>query len=176
MSNVILRDLKYENVDALENIFSYGLGIEKEDLNKRIPNVSWTAFGALSNTPQSAIDSFNMVKRLYEKTDGNLLHHVIVNIKPKRKLHDYFGVAQHIGYKLGTKLFKEGFQNALFIHEKNGYSHIHFIINSINYLNGKRIMSTGWLGMTINNFLYTNFMQLDWEYSVIYNSERHYHD
>lgn len=174
MSNVIVRNLKYENVDALENIFAYGLEIEKEDLNKNIPHKLWFAYGALANTPQSAIESFNMVKRLYDKTDGNLLHHVIVNIKPKRILNNCVEVSQHVGVELGNKLLKEGYQNVFFIHQKNGYAHIHFVINSINYLNGKRVISTRWLGLTVLNFLYSNFRQLDWEYNVIYNSERYY--
>ena len=174
MSNVIVRDLKYLNEDALENIFAYCLRIEKDKLSDSKQSVIWGGNGLLLNTPQSAINSFIAITSNYNKNLGNLLHHVIINLKCDKKISDLISIAIEIGEKIGFDFFKKGFQSAYFIHIKNGYVHIHLIVNSISYMTGNRINSSGWLGNNIISYLFLNYPHLKWEYNVIYNNERYY--
>lgn len=175
MSNIIIRNLRYENEDALENMFAYGAGIEIDELSSGLVSNYWQPYGVLYNDLQSAINSFKVVKRIYEKIDGNLLHHVIVNIKPRGKLHEPHATAIKVGNEIGCSLYNEGFQNVFFIHHRNGYVHLHIVINSINYKTGNRIVSTQWLANIIRNTTFQKFKYLDWETNVIYNSERYIH-
>lgn len=176
MSNVIVRCLNYMNEDALENVVAYGLKVGKDDLDDSAFVVSWGGNGVLMNTPRTAIHSFETIKRLYDKSNGNLLHHVIINLKCDKKINQLIPIAREICTNLGFNLCDAGFQNMYFIHPKNGYVHIHLVMNSINYLTGNRIQSTGWLGNNILKYLKINYYYLDWEFNPIYSDEKYYYN
>lgn len=175
MSNVIVRDLNYCNGDALENMVAYGLGIEKDELDLHIPCVKWNGFGVLLSSPKYAIESLKVIKRIFEKDGGNLLHHVIITIKCKQSIPHIHQTAREIGNSLGLEMCNAGFQNLYFIHMKDGYAHIHFVINSINFITGNRINSTGWLGNQMLKFLKLYFGEYQWNNQVFYNHERYFY-
>lgn len=169
MSNVIIMDKNYLNEDALENVISYALRVDNDELNNTSFSVYWDGSGVLVSSPNSSIESFKVVKRLYNRNGGNLLHHIIITIDEKSlSSNEAFSIARNICNNIGFEILSNGFQNITFIHHTVHSTHIHLIINSINYHNGNRISSTGWLGNTIMLYLRKEFYDLTWEYNPIY--------
>lgn len=175
MSNVVIKDYGYFNDDALENIVAYGLRIEKYELNIPSPCIWWGGSGVLLSTPQAAINCFKATKRLCEKDNGNILHHVIITLNERYEVNNAQFEAREIAKEISIELGNAGFQNLFFIHcEEVGKAHIHLVLNSINFLTGNRISSTGWLGNTILTYLKLNFNNFNWGNNPIYDKEKYY--
>ena len=173
MSNVIYRTNPYINTDALENMVSYALRTDKDDLDSSLQSVAWRGQGVLTRTPQSAIDSFNAVKRIYQKENGNLLHHMVITFRTKRCHKPITSMdVMKIMSDVGFKVLEAGFQNLYFIHNEVDSIHVHFIFNSINYLNGKRVANHMEIGNGVNHLLKQIVPDLEWNDYVIYKKSK----
>lgn len=169
MSNLIYKNKQYLNEDALENIVAYALRTDKDDLNNPIQRIAWGGQGIITRTPQSAIDGFNAVKKIYQKTDGNLLHHIIITFRTR---HNHKPVTNYeiiqIMSNVGFQLLKDGFQNMYFVHNEQDSIHAHLVINSINFMTGKRIADKNHLTHGIISDLYQMTPNLQWDLRVLY--------
>lgn len=169
MSNVIYKNKRYINYDALENIVAYALRTHKNELNNPKQRVPWGGNGVITQSPQTAINSFKAVKNINSKADGNLLHHVIITFKTSRKdVPILIRDAYYLGGKVGFEVFKNGFQNIYFIHRESNSIHIHMVINSINYCDGNRLINNKWMCDKIINKLYELCPHLEWDKNIIY--------
>ena len=169
MSNVIYKNTRYVNTDALENIVSYALRCDKVDLDSSLQSVAWSGQGIITKTPKMAINSFRTVKQIFTKNDGNQLHHVIITFKTRQVMkpittYDAIKIMSEVGYGLLVL----GFQNMYFVHNEYDSIHVHFVINSINFLDGRRISRLKDLTHNIVMKLYQLTPMLEWNFNVIY--------
>lgn len=83
---------------------------------------------------ESAIDEFEVCKKMYNKLDGRKYYHFIQSFSPKDKL-DY-ETANKIGQELCNH-FKD-YQIVMTTHKDKDYIHNHFIMNSVNMVTGEK--------------------------------------
>ena len=88
-------------------------------------------------SPQNVIDEMNTTKELYNKTDGISYHHIIQSFKPDetnpKKAHE-----------IGLELAKSQFKNhevLVVTHIDKQHIHNHFVINSVSFKNGQKLIS-----------------------------------
>lgn len=177
MSNIIVKNKKYLNDDSLENVIYYMLRInEKESNNSCIATTSaWGGMGVNNLSPSSAIHSFQVVKKIYNKRDGNQLHHMILtiykrysNLELKQlQMNNNKIWARLISDDVSKLIFDMGFQNIYALHNDTNVLHIHFAINSINWIYGNRMQSTRYFYNKILSFLRLEYYMLNWE-GVLY--------
>lgn len=82
----------------------------------------------------NVLEQFKYVKELFSNTDGRQYYHFIQSFSPKDKL-DYY-LANKIGQEM-CEYFK-GHQIIMTTHKDKDYIHNHFIMNSVNFENGKK--------------------------------------
>lgn len=82
----------------------------------------------------NVLEQFKYVKELFSNTDGRQYYHFIQSFSPKDKL-DY-DLANKIGQEM-CEYFK-GHQIIMTTHKDKDYIHNHFIMNSVNFENGKK--------------------------------------
>lgn len=166
MSSIIVMSKPYRNKDALENIISYALNISKNELIINNSDIEWEGFGVNCFTPQNVVDSFNMVKRVYSKTDGKQLCHFVLSIY-KKSIH----TREHkeklcslISYSIGNYLFEQGYQCVSAIHS-NSYEnvHVHFIMNTVNGFTGMKLQNEKSFYDNLLYYLRENYNNLNWE-------------
>lgn len=169
MSNLIYKNRQYLNSDALENVVAYALRTDKVDLDNPMQRIIWGGQGIITRTPQTAIDGFNAVKKIYQRNEGNLLHHIIITFRTRhnhKPITNYEGI--QIMSNVGFQLLEEGFQNMYFVHNEYDSIHVHFIINSINFMTGKRIADKKYLTHGILSNLYQMTPNLQWDFRIVY--------
>lgn len=170
MSNIIVKDIEYNDSHSLENVFTYiaqDSNLDNDNLNylKVFSNVNML-------TLRTAIRSFRFVKELYKKSSGNQLHHIIINLYKDghKKLNHEDQQKWDIYYVIPTiaKYFNEhGFQFFGAIHNNTDIHHIHVVLNSIKYTDGNRMSNERSLYYGLLSALRNNCKQWNWE-GVIY--------
>ena len=83
---------------------------------------------------ETALDEFEAVKKLFDKTDGRAYYHIVQSFSPDDPLD--FETAHEIGVKL-AEYFK-GYQCLVATHMNTAHIHNHIILNSVNFENGKK--------------------------------------
>lgn len=121
---------KYENPEAQTNVIYYALKHNMES------PVGGCAVYPLS--PESADNQFQIVKEKYGKTDGRQIFHMCLTYADdlpatrEQALKD----AKNASDLIGTQ-----YQNIYGLHENTDNVHVHFAINSVSYISGKKITS-----------------------------------
>lgn len=165
MSALIVCNNSYSNDDVLENLVSYALEINKDKLNVSKQEVMWCGFGVNTYTPQYAINSMNTIKRLYNNEAGRQAEHFIISIYQHRNygVSHRINIAQNLMYEAGNFLVNMGYQSICGIHNNEGNVHIHFIVNSVNYMDGKKIHNTKVIYNALHAHLKNQNVNLNWE-------------
>lgn len=136
MGNVVIKIVShnckndYHNRDALENVIRYIL----RESSRKSMNI-WGVIGTNCKDKDGIIKCFRKVKKIYHKTDGVQIKHIVVSFKvqpilPKKELVKKI--------KKTAGLFGDGFQTVYALHENKDNWHIHLGINSVGY-DGKKI-------------------------------------
>ena len=88
-------------------------------------------------TPATAIDEMKATKEQWKKTEGRQYKHYVQSFNPKDKITSE--KANEIGKKFieNTEKFK-GHEVLMATHVDKGHIHNHFIVNSVNFENGKK--------------------------------------
>lgn len=125
MPNIKIAPGDYLNGDALEReIYGY---------------VYPQAFiiGGLAVDPNFAVEQMRMIKEVWNQTAGKQLHHFILSFSPweSSKITDVRKL-EKLAYSV-CEYFADTNQIVFGIHD-NGRLHVHFVINSVNYLTGKK--------------------------------------
>lgn len=172
MSNLVVIKDQYRNSDAFEKIFKYLLRYNYHNSNKKC-KFSYGK-GILLYSIEDMSNSFKMVKAVYGKDGGNLLHHFIVTVYDERGIEyeDAILYAKLIANELSNYLFEMGFQNAAFIHNDTKIIHIHFIFNSVNYRDGNKLMNNRSFYSSLLRFLKDNYFYTKWENEVIFKKSK----
>ena len=91
--------------------------------------------------PETAIDEMKATKELYDKDDGRQYAHFIQSFNPNDEISPE--KAHEIGKEFIEKNDKfKGHEIVLATHKDKKHIHNHFIINSVNYENGKKLHTT----------------------------------
>ena len=161
---------KYDNLDALEKCINYCAG-ETVDHEKC---EYWNGYGVLPTSISAAINSMKAVRRLNYEMDGKQLVHVIITIKKYIKARTKDGykgnkrfensACDDVGEEVAFMLCQRGFQTVYSKHVDKEYLHVHFVVNTVNFINGSILTNTNNLKAIIDSYVNTNFPLLDWKY------------
>ena len=87
---------------------------------------------------QKAAEQFRITKNIFHKTDRRQVMHMIVSFdslcKKKLTIEDL----QELAFKIGQILSKGAFQIVWACHTDSDNLHIHYIINSVSYVTGRK--------------------------------------
>lgn len=99
-------------------------------------------YGGINICPENAYEQMMAVKRYFGKTSGNQLVHFVISFN-----NSFYGEDEilGLGYRIG-QYFGDRYQLVFGVHHKvnharNGtvssYNHLHIIMNSVSFLDGK---------------------------------------
>lgn len=106
--------------------------------------------GAFGVVAENIAHSMDVVSAQFGKTKGIQLRHFILSFHPK-ETQDKLLVAE-IGYKFAQYLSRE-FQTVYALHEDKPHLHVHFVINSVSFIDGHRYYGTRKEFYMVMNFL-----------------------
>lgn len=120
----------YHNKDAVHNLIHYAFEPEKT------PHRIWGGIGASIIDESTAIEHFLKVKEIFRNTKGKQLIHFWVSFENGEieNLQDYLSV----GYEIAD-FFKGQYQVVFALHENTETYHIHFVVNTVNFITGKKL-------------------------------------
>jgi len=84
----------------------------------------------------NAVREFNIVKQQYGKTEGVLAYHGYMSFAPGEVTPEQ---AHRIGVEAAEKIWGEKYQVVVATHLNTQCLHNHFVINSLSYLDGKKM-------------------------------------
>ncbi len=87
-----------------------------------------------------AFQQMMLVKELWHKMDGRQCRHMVVSFACHEDLT--FDEAVAYGYQIAA-YYSNRFQTVFALHLNSGHMHLHFLINSVSYVDGKKY-SGGW--------------------------------
>lgn len=140
------KDGYYKNTDAVENVIYYITRSRKNETRANELIAVGTAGVVCNTSPEAYIRAFKMVQDYYSK--GNIMGRRIVH--EVYMLHDSELQLLDNSYKniykvalcIAQYYFQQGFQTVFAIHNDGlRHIHIHFAINSVSYLDGKKYHS-----------------------------------
>lgn len=161
---------KYENQDALEKCSNYCAGntVDYEKCEY------WSGYGVLTTSIDAAINSMKAVKRLNYETDGKQLRHIVITIykyekvKSKKeyvqKIYSDNEYCNDIGDEVAFYICQRGYQTLYFKHIDAEYLHLHFVVNTVNFMNGCVLENSNDLKKMIDDCVRENFPYMQWEF------------
>lgn len=165
MSLIKITDNSYNDANALSDVFSYCGNVNK--------CVSWKGLGICLNNIHTAIDSMRVVQKIYGKEKGKHLYHIIISVdrkmyvRNKQELNSKIDTERIcrslIGMQICEYIYNMGFQNAYFLHDDSEYLHLHIIVNSVSYINGKKLTNLYRFVNDIKQDLKEEYSFLQWE-------------
>ena len=116
----------YKTQNDLENLIGYVLRIKPSDRHR----CSCGGFGAGTIT---AYEEMVKVQNHYGKTEDRLARHFIVSF------NDSFYIDSETAVRLAYKIalyYSSKYQIIFGVHEDTGHIHIHFVLNTVSFVNG----------------------------------------
>lgn len=158
MSIVKMIKNDYTGKDAIGNVFDYCIRAGMKD---PYHPVQWDGIGIYGYSKAAVIESMQFVKRFFKKEEGIQMHHMVVSIFKKNNQNNSVW-ANLIARDLMYFIYGKGYQNCYFKHTDSGCVHLHFIINSVNYKDGKMLSKVWAIQNEILEFLRGNYKELEW--------------
>lgn len=157
MSFIKMSNGSYYNLDAIEKEFKYCT--DKCEY--------WGGCGIRTDSINSAIFDMMQVKKFANKEDGKQLYHMIITIKSYTAKDNNRQMTENsccrlIGYEVSQILYNLGYQCAFFKHKSNENIHLHFVINSVNFLNGNKLTGESTIINFIAKYLKREYTFLQW--------------
>lgn len=90
-------------------------------------------------TSDKVYQAFVEVKQLWDKEGGRMCTHSIISWHKDDIIHPE--EALNFSKEFAQKHFR-GFQTLLVVHEDKDHLHVHFVTNSVSYVNGKKLHET----------------------------------
>lgn len=127
----ILKDEHYSEDEDIKNLIMY---ISGKGSNKGKEHAYVDANGLRCDAEMAAMQIIGM-QELLGKVSKRRAYHMIVSFTKGVKLNSVISASKHIG----EMLFREkGFQCYYGVHTSTDFLHIHYCINAISYMNGKK--------------------------------------
>lgn len=122
MPNILVVRNTYPDLPALKRVLRY---------------VDKTQFlGGYAVDPDFAFDQMRLVKEAYHKTEGVQLKHFIVSFSNGEMAELDFQDLMKLGFEIG-EVFGE-YQMVYCIHLDSDHTHIHFVMNTVSFLDGRK--------------------------------------
>lgn len=146
---------EHRNQDAIELLVRYMLGSK----------FYWRygSRGLIADSQENIIQGFSYTKQMYDKTDGKQVNHFILGTEDEG-----ISVAQlyYIAEVAADYFFSQGYQCFYVIHsgseDSPNYHHIHFAVNTINYMTGLRLYETYMVVTEIKNYMKAEYPEYSW--------------
>jgi len=119
-----------EELQALSDVLAYAKDEEKTEKQFFVTGINCSA--------QQARNEFVSVKRNYDKLDGVQAYHGYMSFKQDEVTPE---LAHQIGIAFASKVWGERFQVVVTTHLNSRCLHNHFVINSISFVDGKRLQN-----------------------------------
>lgn len=112
---------------AFEAMIKYALEKPYTDFNTNV--------GSIGCRKENALHDMTAVKRAYHKDNGRMYEHSVLSITPDFPSNKD-GIYMEIGRRIAAHI--GGHQCVYALHKDSGYRHLHFIWNTVSYVDGKR--------------------------------------
>lgn len=150
MPNLLIVRNSYPDLESVQRLLNYVL---------RTP-----FYGGYAIDPEQAYDQMRLVKEAYHKTEGVQLKHFLLTFSHEEMMHLDFKDLLELGFQVGKVL--ERYQIVYCIHLDSDYIHMHFVMNTVSFEDGKKY-SDGLVGFQrIKDFLEKRFPK--WNTQLIF--------
>lgn len=117
-----------KDYQALKDVLAYAKDEEKTEREFYVEGINCN--------PTTARDQFISVKKAYDKEDGILAYHGYLSFKEQNMSPE---LVQKVGMEFANEVWGKRFQVVVTTHLNTKHLHCHFVINSISYVDGKRL-------------------------------------
>lgn len=183
MSNLIVLNNNYFEDGCLERLLLYGLRLSVfKQLDANNNKALWDGCGIDTTSFSKMIQSFEDIRGFSNRIQRKLHHFVITVYQPndyeyrsnrgdllRKKRQFEESLAIPIALKTSSYLcYEQGFQNVYAIHFDKKHIHIHFIMNSVNFMTGKGLDNERNFYNQILYWCNINFKETQWTQNLIY--------
>lgn len=150
MPNLLIVRNSYPDLESVQRLLNYVLRT--------------SFYGGYAIDPEQAYDQMRLVKEAYHKTEGVQLKHFLLTFSHEEMMHLDFKDLLELGFQVGKVL--ERYQIVYCIHLNSDYIHMHFVMNTVSFEDGKKY-SDGLVGFQrIKDFLEKRFPK--WNTQLIF--------
>lgn len=150
MPNLLIVRNSYPDLGSVQRLLNYVLRT--------------SFYGGYAIDPEQAYDQMRLVKEAYHKTEGVQLKHFLLTFSHEEMMHLDFKDLLELGFQVGKVL--ERYQIVYCIHLDSDYIHMHFVMNTVSFEDGKKY-SDGLVGFQrIKDFLEKRFPK--WNTQLIF--------
>lgn len=137
MAHIIMMNKPYMDKSSVRTLIKYATTDKRTGGCVRFRG----AIGADSHDPEEMIRQFIKVKKYYGKTEGRQVRHFVVSFDPTQKEGQVSSEmiakwAYRIAWFYGSR-----YQMIYGIHEDTDTPHVHFVFNTVSYIDGKMYTS-----------------------------------
>ena len=118
-----------EQYQALADVLKYAKDEEKTEREFYVDGINCN--------PSTARDQFVTVKEQFDKEDGIQAYHGYLSFKDEPNINP--NLAQKIGMEFAKRVWGDRFQVVVTTHLNTKHLHCHFVINSVSFVDGKRM-------------------------------------
>lgn len=134
--DVFIDDEEFDDFESLSSIVSYATNEDKTEIKvNEFNTIKKRYVTGINCTPDTAVEEFIAIKKLYNKTDGTLLYHGVQSFSPGEASPN---LAHKIGIELAKKMWGEDYQVVVTTHCDKEHIHNHFVVNSVSFTTGKK--------------------------------------
>ena len=150
MPNLLIVRNSYPDLGSVQRLLNYVLRT--------------SFYGGYAIDPEYAFDQMRLVKEAYHKTEGVQLKHFLLTFSHEEMMHLDFKDLLELGFQVGKVL--ERYQIVYCIHLDSDYIHMHFVMNTVSFEDGKKY-SDGLVGFQrVKDFLEKRFPK--WNTQLIF--------
>lgn len=120
-----------EQYQALADTLQYAKDEEKTEREFYVDGINCNA--------STARDQFITVKEQFDKADGIQAYHGYLSFKDEPNINP--DLAQKIGVEFANRVWGRRFQVVVTTHLNTKHLHCHFVINSVSFVDGKRLQN-----------------------------------
>lgn len=150
MPNLLIVRNSYPDLESVQRLLNYVLRT--------------SFYGGYAIDPEQAYDQMRLVKEAYHKAEGVQLKHFLLTFSHEEMMHLDFKDLLELGFQVGKVL--ERYQIVYCIHLDSDYIHMHFVMNTVSFEDGKKY-SDGLVGFQrVKDFLEKRFPK--WNTQLIF--------
>lgn len=137
---------KYKNMSSIEGIIKY-IMMDKQTGN-RVRFCGGTGVNFIFFN--EAHKQMKLIKKYYKKLSGRQVWHYILSFPIKPSDKTVFN-AYKISLELTNTCFKD-YQSLFAVHEDTDNLHVHFLLNSVSFRDGRKWHLTDWESNALENY------------------------
>ncbi len=123
---------KYTSLKAIENLINYIMSADKT------PSRIIGAIAVYPMEEEKIVQQFKQTQVLHRNQKKNRALHIILSFSTEESQWLHFKDYRKIGYAVANYYGKANHQVVFALHENTDNPHIHFAVNTVNYITGKK--------------------------------------